>query len=361
MKKWIALFLAVLMCLALAACGKSDAAKAADEAIAAIGEVTADSEESIVAAETAVAALSEDDVKSLDNMDTLTKARADYDALVFQAQAAQVDSAIAAIGSVTLDSQTAISDARALYDGSAPEVQAYVTGLETLESAEAQINDLLVAEVTGLIDDIGTVSLESAGKIDSAQAAFDALSPENAAKVSNAAVLQDAAAQLKTLRQQQAEALLATMRLDEDKVNRMKFYSPSAITYYSNGTWAADLRCFVLPYIGQDDNNVWLRLICNYTQDSWVFFEKITFAVDEERYTMNFSYNDVVRDNGGGVVWEYVDVDVSDADEEMLWAIANSKETIVRFEGDDYVWDFTVTSSDKQAIRDVLTAYDAMK
>ena len=41
--------------------------------------------------------------------------------------------------------------------------------------------------------------------------------------------------------------------------------------------------------------------------------------------------------------------------------IANSKETIVRFQGDHYHYDLTVKSSDKTAINQVLTAYEALK
>jgi hypothetical protein len=45
----------------------------------------------------------------------------------------------------------------------------------------------------------------------------------------------------------------------------------------------------------------------------------------------------------------------------MLKQIANSKETIVRFQGDNYHYDLTVKSSDKTAINQVLTAYEALK
>ena len=60
-------------------------------------------------------------------------------------------------------------------------------------------------------------------------------------------------------------------------------------------------------------------------------------------------------------MWEYIDDEVSSWDEEMLWAIANSSETLVRFQGDDHSHDFTVSAGDKEAIRQVLTAYDALK
>ncbi|MEE1320435.1 MAG: hypothetical protein UHM85_02735, partial [Acutalibacteraceae bacterium] len=115
------------------------------------------------------------------------------------------------------------------------------------------------------------------------------------------------------------------------------------------------------PYIGYQDGSYWLRLIFNYTDDDWVFFKKVIVAADDERFTETFSYFDIVRDNGGGDVWEYIDIEVGESEIEMLRAIANSKETIVRFQGDDYSSDFTVKSSDKAAIKQVLDAYEYLK
>ena len=73
------------------------------------------------------------------------------------------------------------------------------------------------------------------------------------------------------------------------------------------------------------------------------------------------AYYDIVRDNAAYRVWEYIDDEVSSVDEKMLWAIANSEETLVRFEGKDYTHDFTVTDGDRAAIREVMTAYEALK
>ena len=355
MKKILLLGLSLALMFSLAACGKSEAATAVDEQIAAIGEVTLESEAAITEAEEAVDALAAEDREQLENVGQLEQARADYEALVLAAEAAEVEEAIAAIGTVTLDSAEAIDAARALYDGSDADVQGAVGNLADLEAAETALSDLRVEEVVGLIDAIGTVTLESAGAVDAAQDAFDALSDADAAKVGNADVLTAAAEQLKTLRQEQAQALLANMRVEKDEVRGMAFYYPQNFPNY------IDTRCYVLPYIGQEGDNVWLRLLCDYTEDDWVFFEQITFAVDDERYYKYYNYFDVVRDNDYGVVWEYVDTEVSDSDVEMLWAIANSTQTIVRFEGDEYYYDFTVSQGDKDAIREVLTAYEALQ
>ena len=164
---------------------------------------------------------------------------------------------------------------------------------------------------------------------------------------------------LKELKKAEGAKLLAGMRLEEDRVRGLKFYYPSAFRFFSDGSWDAATRCFVLPYLGQEGDRAWVRLLFNYTGDDWVFFKKVTVVADEQRFYKFFNYFDIVRDNGGGDVWEYIDTDGS-SDIEMLWAIANSAETIVRFEGDDYSHDFTVKASDKEAIRAVLTAYEAL-
>ncbi len=354
MKQLLSLTLVWVMILSLSACGKSEAAQSVDDQITAIGEVTLDSESRIAEAEDALAGLTEEDRKQVEGAGELTYARTAYEALV-------VEDAINAIGTVTLDSGDVIAAARTAYDGASAEVQAAVTNADRLTAAETAIRDLRIQKATELIDAIGEVTLEDGEAIQAAQNMLKTLPSEDAAKVSNAAALETAAQTLETLKQQQAENLLSKMRKNEDKVRGMSFYYPSAWKFYSNGSWAADQRCFLLPYIGRDANRVWLRMVYNYTGDDWVFFDHVTVAADEERFNKSFNYFDMVHDNGGGDVWEYIDVDVYDADIKMLRAIANSKETIIRFEGDDYWHDLTVKDSDKAAIREALTAYEALK
>ena len=360
MRRCLVLLMALAMALALTACAKSEAAQAVDDQIAAIGEVTLESESAIAAAEEAVEALAEEDRKQLDNEDDLKEARAAYETLVLEDQAAGVEEAIAAIGTVTVDSGEAVETARALYDASPAEVQALVENFSDLEAAEETLSGLKVEEAIRLIDAIGTVTTDSREAVEAAQTAYDALTQEDAAKVTNASTLEAAATQLKTLLEQQANSLLSTMRVETDAVRGMNFYYPQAFPYYTD-YWGADVRCFALPYLGRSGDDVWLRLVCDYTADDWIFFKQITFAVDDQRYYKTFNYFDVVRDNAYGDVWEYVDIEVGSSEEELLWAIANSTQTIVRFEGDDYYYDFTVSANDKQAIRDMLTVYDALK
>lgn len=367
MKKYLVVIMAVLMALCLCACGKSEAVKAAEEKIAAIGEVTLDSEKRISAAEKAVEKLSDDELKQLDKAEELKKAREKYERLV-ESKAAVVDSLIVQIGEVTIESEEKIEAARQEYDAVPASVKSRVKGLTELESAENMLIMLRAQRVDNLIDQIGEVTLESADKINAAQQAFNRLKKNEKAQVKKVSRLTRAREEFAALQKQEKEAkraealkLLENMRLDEDKVRHLKFYYPKAWRFNSYGNWIADTRCFILPYIGMDDNgNIWMRVVYNFTDDDWVFFKKITVAADDERYYRSFKYFDIVRDNDGGQVWEYIDTDGA-SDVTMLWAIVNSKETIVRFEGDDYSHDFTVRESDKQAIKEALLVYEGLK
>ena len=231
----------------------------------------------------------------------------------------------------------------------------------TTKVDEAAKRDAAVSEVNELIGKITGVDLNNAEAILAAKTAYDELPEEYKTYVEKSKDLEAMAQQVNQLKKEAGERLLNDMRKDEDRVRNMCFYYPSAWKFYSNGSWAADQRSFVLPYLGYQDGRYWVRLVFNYTDDDWVFFEKITVAADSERFFKFFSYNDVVRDNDGGDVWEYVDIEVNDSDIKMLRAIADSEETIIRFEGDDYYNDFTVKDSDKEAIKAVLDAYEFLK
>lgn len=369
MKKVLSLILVLVLALSLGACGKSQAAQAVDDMIIGIGTVTLESESKVVAAESAYNALNNDQKAELENYAILVAARSTLDTLLAEkavaeqkAQAAQLDAQIEAIGTVTLESGEAIKAAWAAYRAADPQVQGYVSKLDVLESADAELKKLQAKQVSDLIAAIGKVTLDSGSKIDAAQDAYNALPADIKALVENASVLTDAATAYKDLRLAQANKMLSGMRLDNDPVRGIKFYYPKAFPYYASyGYWGADVRCFALPYLGVQGDNVWLRLVCDYTADDWIFFKKITFAVDEARYYRTFSYFDVTRDNANGDIWEYVDMEVGESEIEILWAIANSKTTIIRFEGDDYYDDFTVSANDKKAIKEMLTVYEALK
>ena len=370
MKRIVALiFLSIISCLVLCSC-KSKAATDADNLICSIGDVTLNSEEAIQKAETAIETLNENDYRHLEHLDDLKSARAIYDDLVDQSKAQQIMTAIDQLkDNITLDSKDAISSIRKDYDNANSKVQSFVTNYSDFEQAENLLNTLLVKDVMQKIDAIGMVTLESETAISDAQNAFNNLDNIQQGRVSNIEILKKAKDTLKVLKEKQAERELAEkeaaqkkalskLRTSSDKVEGITWYKSSNQPRYANS------RSYVLPYIGKRDSSSfpWLRLKFHYTGDSWIFWTDLTFSIDGvKKYSKSYNSYDILREVGGGDVWESMDIAPSDADITMLKEIADSKETIIRFQGEHYHYDLTVKASDKAAINDVLTAYEALK
>lgn len=303
MKKFVILFLAIAMTLTMAGCGKSAEVKAAEELIGAIGEVTLQSGDAIEAAENAVNALDEKELKNLEGADTLQEARTQFEAL-------KLSNSFDQIGEVTLQSESKLRSLRKQYDEASEDVKNAVTNLSVLEKAEADYQTLAKAEEERLQKE-------------------------------------------KEQRRAEGKAALDRMTTEEDRVNKTTFYLPSAYPEY------IDTRSYALCYIGVTESSASLRMKYNYTGSEWIFWEKLTFLIDGKNEYRTYRYSEVNRDNAGRKVWEYIDVVANEADMKLLASIASSSETIIRFEGDGGKrYDLTVPQIDKNAIKDVLAAYE---
>ena len=174
------------------------AAKAVDDMIDAIGEVTLESEEAIAAARAAYEALTEAQKAEVKSYDKLTAAEA---RLADLKAAKAVDDMIDAIGEVTLESEEAIAAARAAYEALTEAQKAEVKSYDKLTAAEARLADLKAAKaVDDMIDAIGEVTLESEGAIDAARAAYEALTEAQQAEVKSYDKLTAAEARLAVLK-----------------------------------------------------------------------------------------------------------------------------------------------------------------
>ena len=118
------------------------AVAAVKELIDAIGEVTLDSGDAIDAARTAYDKLPEAKKVLVDNYEKLTAAEEAYTALVDAAAAKAVDDLIDAIGEVTLESGDAIKTARSAYDALTDTQKELVKNYEKLLAAEELYEEL---------------------------------------------------------------------------------------------------------------------------------------------------------------------------------------------------------------------------
>ncbi len=157
-----------------------------------IGEVTyPGSKDKIEAARAAYeAVLPVSDREAVTNYATLLAAEATYANLENQAKANAVKDLITAIGDVSyLGSKDAIDAARAAYDDLTSDQKALVTNYSTLTSAEstyASLRSAAIDNVESLITAIGEVSYPgSKDEIDAARAAYNALLDSDQPEVSN--------------------------------------------------------------------------------------------------------------------------------------------------------------------------------
>ena len=183
--------------------------KAADQVsknITNIGTVTLESEDAIKEARTAYDALTDAQKELVSNKDVLEKAEKD---LVDLKAADQVSKNITNIGTVTLESEDAIKEARTAYDALTDAQKELVSNKDVLEKAESTLKELQDAkaadvkaaeEVTNKIDAIGDVTLESEDAIKEARTAYDALTDAQKELVSNKDVLEKAETTLKELK-----------------------------------------------------------------------------------------------------------------------------------------------------------------
>lgn len=118
------------------------------------------------------------------------------------------------------------------------------------------------------------------------------------------------------------------------------------------------LSTYVKAYFGTKENSKpILRRYFNYYSENWLFVESVTLVIDGSKYEnerLKFE-----RDNASGNIWEWSDERAAAPEYNQLRAIANSKKTIIRFNGKNYYHDHTVTQKEKAAISKVLDAYDA--
>ena len=176
-KKMLVILVAVVMAVLAVVAYLNTATQKTKAAISRIGVVTLESEEHILQAEQLYNALDEDQQAKINNSDALFAARAEYDCLV-------AETAIDAIGKVTLESKEAVVHAEQLYEALSRESRNLVGNYKTLTAARKEYDrlDAAVKKAETTIDAIGEVTLESGKKIEEARKAYDALKKDDLQK-----------------------------------------------------------------------------------------------------------------------------------------------------------------------------------
>lgn len=152
----------------------------------------------------------------------------------------------------------------------------------------------------------------------------------------------------------QREGAVSVLRRSVDKVEGITWYHHPNEPRYLNS------RSTAFFYIGRrGDNGIpSLRMKVQYTASDWLFVQDVTAwhdGVKEPLISGPFE-----RDNNS-TIWEWRDVPPDSHHIELMRSLAMAREAILRFEGQQYHRDVTLTAGDKKAILETLMAYEVMK
>lgn len=126
---------------------------------------------------------------------------------------------------------------------------------------------------------------------------------------------------------------------------------------------ARNNKDFFYVYLGQKIENkfIWPRLVIGFTKSGWVFFRQIIInndgSVDSITPPRNLIHHDTL---GGSIILEEVDLLASEH-EALIQKIINAKKTMIRFKGDHYSHDFTLSNTQREAIKRIWRLYELMK
>jgi tetratricopeptide (TPR) repeat protein len=151
------------------------------------------------------------------------------------------------------------------------------------------------------------------------------------------------------LEKKQSQQALSKLSKRYDKFQDITWYSSPNSPRYRN------YNGFYIYFGASDNSKSPLRLVVQYESDDWLFIESAAVNVDGVNYSIS---GDWERDHDSRI-WEWIDEALDDR--EMIEAIIKSKSSVVRFDGRQYYNTRTISATQKQAMRDVLLAFDGLR
>lgn len=159
-------------------------------------------------------------------------------------------------------------------------------------------------------------------------------------------------AQYEAALEKKRNSLLDRMQREKDEFNDLVFISHPKEPRYTNS------RSYLVTYIADTGMIPIMRMRLNYTDDSWLFIQSAKANIDGD--IVDLKLTDWDRDNNHDI-WEYSDIIVDERMRDILVRIANSKKTVIRFDGRQYYDNFTIGNTDKEIIRDMFMVEEILK
>ena len=108
-------------------------------------------------------------------------------------------------------------------------------------------------------------------------------------------------------------------------------------------------------YIGiNKQGHAWCRLVIRYHGEDWLFVKSIIIKTDNNTYTL--AADNVQRDHNTEV-WEWIDINVGEGEDIILYDIIHSKQTKIRFVGYQYHYDWTLPAKTIKGLKEIYDYY----
>lgn len=150
------------------------------------------------------------------------------------------------------------------------------------------------------------------------------------------------------------EAIKAFPKIDTDEVGGRKYRKPKAAPKFVNSR--TSIHAEVVTDMADKVSTVLMQW--GYVADSWLFFDRATVAVGDFRSKITF--DDTVRDNGSGEIWEYANLIFParglylpgrSIDPVVLEKMTDPGKVTIRFEGTKHYDDYELKGWEKASIK----------
>lgn len=157
---------------------------------------------------------------------------------------------------------------------------------------------------------------------------------------------------IKEEQKKRLETATSKMRKTVDKVEGITWYHDKTTTEF------VDKNSFHI-YMGQRGNaSPWLHLVARYSDDDWLFVRSFIVVSDGNRFESGPV--EFKRDNGSGSIWEWYDTTLSAKELQWVQAVIKGKNNLIRYQGDKYYQDRTITNQERQALQNVLDSFTVL-
>lgn len=144
---------------------------------------------------------------------------------------------------------------------------------------------------------------------------------------------------------------LSNFRITKDEVENIYFIHPQ---YQQDSLKTGDIEL----YIGANKSSQWLRMQITYYGDDWLFAKSYKVAADGYHWQspkIGFKRDSYLS------VWEWIDKEPDQQDLKNLKKLANAKNAIIRFQGQQRDSDFKLAERHQKSILDILDLYERMQ